>query len=138
MRDHFKAGGLWSRKHEDINNHRVVEQYPVSLENGIVADFALRNGVMHITETIDFEIQSLIGKRVEAQAKTLVLSESLKVFGDMTKTYVVASGTSRPDAKQSVKLLGEYADVFALESPTDMRRYVEAMTSAASNQMTLF
>ena len=132
LRNHFKADGLWSRKHDDINNHRVVEQFPISLENGIVADFALRNGVMHITETIDFEMQSLKGKRIEAQAKTLVLSESLKVFGDMTKTYVVAAGTSRPDAKQSVKLLGDYATLFALESAEDMRSYVEIMESVAA------
>lgn len=137
LRDAFKAGGLWSRRHGDISNHKVVEQFPISLENGVFADFALRNGVMHITETIDFEMQSLNGKRTAAQAKTLVLSESLKVFGQTTKTYVVAAGTSRSDAKQSVKLLGEYARVFALESDADMRSYINSITSAASHQAAL-
>ena len=137
LRDQFKAGGFWSRKHDDIEQHRVVEQYPISIDNGIIADFALRNGVMHITETIDFEVQSLKGKKTEAQAKTLVLSESLKVFGNTTKTYVVAAGASRSDARQSVKLLGEYGHVYALESSSDMKAYVDTMTAASLHQSLL-
>lgn len=137
LRDHFKAGGIWSRKHNDIDNHRVVEQFPVSLEHGVIADFALRNGVMHITETIDFEMQSLKGKKLEAQAKTLVLSEAVRIFGYSTKTYVVAAGSSRSDVKQSVSLLGDHATVFALESSADMKSYVDAITSAAMYQRLL-
>lgn len=133
LRAHFKAKGLWSRREEDIGKHKVVEQFSISQASGIVAEFALKNGVMHITETIDFEMQSLAGKRLLAQAKTLVLEESRRVFGDSTRRYVVAAGSSRDDAKQSMHLLADHAsDVFALESAEDMDRYVALIESAAA------
>lgn len=133
LRAHFRARGLWSRNDQDIDNHRVVEHFPISAAHGVIADFALRNGVMHITETIDFEIQSLKGRKLEAQAKGFVLNEATKVFGPDTRRYVVAAGTSNPDVRPSVLLLSEYADIYALESSQDMVRYVEQMAAAAGS-----
>lgn len=131
LREHFRARGLWSRNDQDIDMHRVVEQFPISANHGVVADFALKNSVMHITETIDFEIQSLKGKRLEAQAKTFVLTEAARVFGANTRRYVVAAGTTNPDVKPSVLLLADHADVYALESSTDMAAYVDQIAAAA-------
>jgi hypothetical protein len=136
LRDHFRARGLWSRNDQDIDLHRVVEHFPISATHGVIADFALKNTVMHITETIDFEIQSLRGKKLEAQAKTFVLNEAAKVFGADTKRYVVAAGSSNPDVKQSVLLLSEYAHVYALESASDMTAYVEQIAAAAFGAQT--
>lgn len=136
LRDHFRARGLWSRNDQDIDRHRVVEHFPISLSHGIVADFALKNGAMHITETIDFEVQSLKGKKLEAQAKTFVLTEAVKVFGPNTKSYVVAAGSTHPDVRQSVLLLSDHAEVFALESSADMTRYVDRIAAAAGSVQT--
>lgn len=138
LREHFKARGLWSKHDSDIDQHKIVEHYPISPESGVFAEFALRNGVMHITETVDFEVQSLQGKRLLAQAKTLVLSESARVFGASTKRYVVVAGSTREDARQSMNLLRDHAEVFALESTSDMTTYVDAIFIAAgSSQQTL-
>lgn len=137
LRDHFRARGLWSRNDEDIDKHRVVEHFPISAAYGLIADFALKNGVMHITETIDFQVQSLTGKRIEAQAKTLVLTEAVKVFGAGTRRYVVAAGTSQSEIQSSVALLRENAEVFALESSEEMTRYVDRMASVAAFQVQL-
>lgn len=134
LRDHFRARGLWSRNDQDIERHRVVEHFPISAVHGVIADFALKNSVMHITETIDFGIQSLRGKRLEAQAKTFVLTEAVKVFGANTRRYVVAAGTSQEEVQSSVALLREHAQVFALESADDMTVYVDQIASAALAQ----
>lgn len=134
LRDHFRARGLWSRNDKDIERHRVVEHFPISAAHGVIADFALKNSVMHITETIDFEVQSLKGKRLEAQAKTFVLTEAVKVFGPATRGYVVAAGMSQPEVQASVALLSEHAYVFALESAEDMTAYVDRIASAADGQ----
>lgn len=132
LRNHFKERLLWSKKESDIDNHKVVEHFSISPEKGLVAEFALRNGVMHITETIDFEMQSLQGKRLLAQAKTLVLSECKRTFGFDTRRYVVAAGISREDSRQSINLLQDHIDeIFALESSNDMHRYVQLIESAA-------
>ncbi len=132
LRDDFQSMGLWSRNGSDINNHQVVELFPISADHGIVADFALQNTVMHITETIDFLTQSSKSKKLEAQAKTFVLTEAVKVFGPNTAKYVVAAGSNDPDVRQSVNLLADHAEVFALESAFDMRRYVEVIATAAN------
>jgi predicted HicB family RNase H-like nuclease len=136
LRDHFRARNLWSRNDQDINLHRVVEHFPISAAHGVIADFALKNSVMHITETIDFEVQSLKGRKLEAQAKTFVLNEACRVFGLDTKRYVVAAGTSNPDVKPSVLLLSEHANVYALESSSDMNNYVEQIAAAAFGSQT--
>jgi hypothetical protein len=134
LRQHFKARGLWSRRDHDIAQHKVVESFPVSEDHGIFAEFALRNGAMHITETIDFEMQSLKDKRLSAQAKAFVLTESQRVFGDDTQRYVVTAGGDRDDARLSVHLLRDFATrMFALESHDDMREYVDLIAAAAGS-----
>jgi len=137
LRDQFKSRGLWSRKDDDIERHKVVESFPISAAHGLIADFALKNSVMHITETLDFEVQSFTAKRLEAQAKALVLNEAKRVFGEGTRRYVVAAGTANPDMRSSVLLLADHAEVFALESEEDMNAYIERMAVAASGQQTL-
>lgn len=133
LREHFQGRGIWSRAEGDIANHKIVERYTISEDHGVVADFALRNGVMHITETIDFELQNLKARRTEAQAKSFVLTESKRVFGADTKTYAVIAGSANDEVRKSVRLLEDHADVFAIESMSDMERYVEIMSAAAGH-----
>jgi hypothetical protein len=134
LRRQFKNEGLFSNNVEDIGNHKVVGPYPIIAEQGLFAEFALKNGAMHITETIDFDVQkgSLRSKSLEAQAKTLILSAATKQFGQDTKRYIIISGSQRKHAKPSINLLDEQGDVFAVESSEDMGRYFELIHSAAS------
>ncbi|WP_155629817.1 hypothetical protein [Burkholderia stagnalis] len=134
LRSRFQQLKLWSKQNADIDRHRVVEQFLLSEEHGIVAEFALKNGAMHITETIDFDMQTATAKRVEAQAKTLVLDEAQRVFGDTTKKYVVVAGANISGMEASVRLLQDRATVYSLESDDDMHEYMTLMASAASYQ----
>lgn len=134
LRSRFQQLKLWSKQDADINRHRVVEQFLLSADHGIVAEFALKNGAMHITETIDFDLQTATAKRVEAQAKTLVLDEAQRVFGDATKKYVVVAGAGISGMEASVRLLQDRAAVYSIESDDDMREYMRLITSAASYQ----
>lgn len=134
LRTRFQALKLWSKQDADIDRHRVVEQFMLSADHGIIAEFALRNGAMHITETIDFALHTATAKRLEAQAKTLVLDEAQRVFGDTTKKYVVAAGSRLSGMEASVRLLEDRATVFALESDAEMRQYMDLISTAASYQ----
>lgn len=89
---------------------------------------------MHITETVDFEVSlsSNRNKRMEAQAKTLILSAAKTHLGNNTKTYVIVAGSNRNVAKTSINLLEDYAEVFALESAEDMATYFHKIYTAAN------
>lgn len=132
LRARFQALQLWSKQDADIERHRVVEQFMLSQDHGIVAEFALRNGAMHITETIDFALHTATAKRIEAQAKTLVLDEAQRVFGDTTKKYVVVAGAEIVGMEASVRLLQDRATVYSLESDADMSEYMSLISTAAS------
>lgn len=133
LRRQFKNRHLLAARGDKIDDHKVIEKFPIAANQGLFAEFALKNGVMHITETVDFEVgeSSKRHKIIEAQAKTLILSAAKQHLGNNTKTYVVVAGSNRNTAKPSINLLSDYADVFALESSNDMGRYFERIYQAA-------
>jgi hypothetical protein len=139
LRNHFKSQHILARSKDQINDHKVVENFPIEAGKGLIAEFALKNSCMHITETVDFDValSSNRNKRLEAQAKTLVLSAAKDRLGPTTKTYVIVAGSNRNVAKTSINLLGDYAEVFALESADDMNSYFQRIYSAANSNQNL-
>lgn len=134
LRNHFKNQQILAKNKDQINDHKVVERFPISEGKGLFAEFALKNSCMHITETVDFDVglSSNRSKRLEAQAKTLILSAAKTHLGDTTRTYVIVAGSNRNVAKTSINLLEDYADVFALESAQDMDAYFKKIYTAAN------
>lgn len=134
LKNHFRTYGLLATGEEDIGEHKVVERFPIVPEQGLYAEFALKNGVMNITETVDFDVQNIPRKILEAQAKTLILSEAVKQFGAGTKRYVVVSGSYLRQAMPTVNLLNDHADVFELSSTDDMAKYFDLIQTAAESR----
>jgi hypothetical protein len=131
LKDRFRAQGLLAKTADEIGEHKVVEHYPINAERGLFAEFALRNGVMHITETVDFTVQKMPRKVLEAQAKTLILSEAAKEFGAGTKRNVIVSGSYLRQAIPSINLLSDHAELFEMSSEADMARYFDIIEEAA-------
>ncbi len=139
LRQHFDTMGILGRSPDDLADHKVVRNYPVSLQHGLTAEFALKNGAMHITETIDFEVadDSVRTKIFEAQAKCLVMREARDSFGQNTQCYVVVAGGSAQHAARSVDLLSTTARLFSVENAGDMSDYLERIARAAGLSRTL-
>lgn len=134
LRNHFKLQGLLGSGPDDIDNHKIVERYPINAEQGLFAEFALKNGAMNITETVDFDVKQIPRKIIEAQAKSLILSAAAKEFGRNTKRYVIVSGSNLRQAIPSINLLQDQAEqVFEVTSQDDMRRYSDLIQTAALN-----
>lgn len=133
LRQMFKQAQILGTKPGDISRHLVVPNFPIDADVGLFAEFALRNGKLHITETVDFRVSTTSTKRQEAQAKTLLLVQALERVGSSDlKRYVVVTGASA-SVQASVNLLERHADDFIVrESEQDWRRYVDAMHKAAS------
>jgi hypothetical protein len=87
---------------------------------------------MNITETVDFSVQKIAPKVLEAQAKTLILSAAAKEFGANTKRYVIVSGSYLKQAMPSINLLRDQAEVFESSSSQDMTRYHDLIQTAAA------
>ena len=133
LKDRFRAQGLLAKTVDEIAEHKVVEHFPINADQGLYAEFALRNGVMNITETVDFTVQNLPRKIMEAQAKTLILSEAAKQFGGNTKRNVIVSGSYLRQAFPTMNLLSDHAELFEMSNEQDMARYFDMIESAAAS-----
>lgn len=135
LRRQFETMGIMARHIDEIAQHKVVYNYPVSAKHGLKAEFALQNTVMHITETVDFDVseESVRAKTYEAQAKCLVLQASMDAFGSQTRRHIVVSGSSATHASRTVDLLSTVGNLYATESAQDMDNYINIIAKAAGN-----
>lgn len=129
----FRDAGMLGSTKDDIHRHLVVPHFPIDAEVGLFAEFALKNGALHVTETVDFRANNQSAKRQEAQAKTLLLLQAGQTIPNSgLLRHVVVSGVSQ-QVQPSLNLLSRHAeDVIVRESAEDWQRYVDAMYAAAS------
>lgn len=137
LRAIFRKARLLGSSPGDIGRHLVVPKFPVDRDANLVADFALRNGVMRLTETIDFrvkpeQIKSI--KRGQAALKAVTLNRAAEIFrGECIPTVVYAAHDDTLDlAQHSLSMLGNYAQrVYDANNPHDMTAFMEMMHTAA-------
>lgn len=137
LRNIFKQHGLFSDTVDDIFNHRIVEKFPISERSSLRADFALKNGVYHITETIDLGARDASMKFKEAGLKSFVMAKAKLELGKETKCYAVysASAADEKDKSEAIDLLSEGSDyIFNLNSQKDKMEYIQKMELAAGVQ----
>lgn len=134
LRKQFETMGIFGKGPEDIENHKIVADFPVANDYGLIAEFAIKNGVMSFTETLDFGVSesSLPKKFIEAQAKCLVLRTAKETFGNDTKRHIVVSGSDTASAAPSIDLLSTVGDLYLLESANDMTRYFQSIEESAA------
>lgn len=139
LKKQFARLGVLGGSADDIDQHKVVARYPIQAEQGLFADFALKNSVMHVTETIDFTMSAAAytAKRYEAQAKCLVLKAASDICGPGTRKYVVLAGGRTKNAESALRLLSANAELYQFENSADMTRYIDTINSAAHGHPTL-
>lgn len=131
LRTLFRDAKILGSSPEDISKHLVVPNYPIDAETGLFAEFALKNGHLHLTETVDFRLSTTSTKRQEAQAKTLLLVEAHQKLGRRLKRYVIVTGVSA-EIQASLNLLERHSDDLVVrESRLDWQRYVDQMHAAS-------
>lgn len=125
----------------DIERHRVVPHYPIDPASGMLADFALKNGRMHITQVVDFRVkaeQIKTAKRGEVGLKAMGLVTASKVYrSKMVPLVVYAANPATIELVQpSLNLLHQQAEhVFDLGNPRDMASYMQRMKLAAGDSL---
>jgi hypothetical protein len=79
-----------ARKGEDISDHRVLMN--VGIAEGLSADFLLKNGAMHVIETVDASDENASPRKivVDIALSALVLEQARMTFGeDSTSSRLV-------------------------------------------------
>jgi hypothetical protein len=94
LRQALRRERVLARPGEDLSAHRVVANLQIA--EGLAADFVLKNGAMHIIETVDASEDDFSPKRVvsDIAISALVLEQSRMTFGSQDTTTRIVYDTS--------------------------------------------
>ncbi|GKW24367.1 hypothetical protein PEC311524_19610 [Pectobacterium carotovorum subsp. carotovorum] len=140
LKDEFERIGIMGKDIEDIHNHKVVQGYPLSEPEGLYAELLLKNGIYHLTETLDFRILSMKQKMGESAVKAITMNTARFLWSENVKTFVVYAAHAEQEhthARQ-INLVNGYADnMYNILSHDDMAKYFDHMMNAAGCSMRL-
>jgi len=133
LRDWFKASNIYSRNVADLSNHRVVPNYPIAANNDLYAEFALKNGVVHIIETLDFrghdKVNAIVHK--EAAIKSIVLDQAKRNLDRQSKKIAVIAASDYGAMRPVIGIVSNYADdVITMSSDQDKQRLADFITTS--------
>jgi hypothetical protein len=82
VRKAFAAERVLARKGEDLSSHRIVRNYEIA--EGLQADFLLKNGAMHVVETVDASDEHTSARKIvsDIAVSALVLEQARMTFGE--------------------------------------------------------
>lgn len=132
----FREERVMAKKDEDLSSHRIVTAY--ELDDGLVADLVLRNGSMHVVETVDATSEDETARRAisEVAVSALVLERARMRFGkDNTKGKLVYSATANLErvAKPSLEAVeNQGAELVNWDSADDRRKFIHSMSMLAT------
>lgn len=135
LKTKFRANRILGSHVNDIAKHLVVPNYPIDEDEGLFADFVVKNGAYHITETADLRAASAsnIDRVRIASFAAIKLHRAKETFGKSTKRYVVYA-SRRGAPAQAENLIGQFADaIFHLDNRREMASYMEQIMDAASS-----
>lgn len=140
IRNTLKKQRILGADVEDINKHLVVQKFPIDPSENLFADFALKNGVYRITETVDFRSESKgdTDKNRDAAFAAITLDKATKILGTDTIKYVIyaASAKTEKTIEPQLNLLSDYASkVLNYLSQDDYAFYINELMSAATQSL---
>jgi len=125
-----------ARPDENLHSHRVVSN--LSLADGLVADLVLKNGKMHVLETVDVSDPDTSARKAvtDIAVSALVLEQARISFGeDQTSSRLVyaASCSVEAAAKSCLDAAAHQgADLYNWASDQDKIRLITSITSLAT------
>lgn len=131
IRDWLMRSKLYSRRIEDLSRRRVVSQFPIDAASDLYADFALKNGAIHVIETLDLRNVNQLSsaQRGEAALKGVTLDEAKdRVAG---KRIALVQATDYGIARPAINLIQRYADeTWSLDDGNDRSSFVRFISNA--------
>jgi hypothetical protein len=132
IRSWLRGAKLYSSRTEDLSRRRVVSNYPVDPSTDLYVDFALKNGKIHVIETLDLRGISQVTAAVRGDAAiksiTLAEAEDMKEIG---KRIALVHASDHAIAQPAVRLIDRYADeVWHMDSANDRQTFARFVSDA--------
>lgn len=128
LKNWFRSSRIFSSKVSDLNKGKVVSGYPVSADEDLFADFALKNGAIHIIETMDLRGVDRPTKSLRGEAgwKSILLDQAGKILSSDTKRIAVVSADDYSAFRPLIGMMERYADdLISMESASDRQRLAD-------------
>lgn len=105
----FRRVHLLAKQDETIEDHKIVRDYYISRDEELRADFVHKNGIFHVTATLDLR-RPAVGLGYAA-LKAITLDKVKDAFGGEAKKYAVyAVAPGSQQFRPHVELLHDYSD----------------------------
>ena len=132
LRSWFRSAKLYSSRVEDLSRRRVVSNYPVDPSTDLYVDFALKNGKIHVVETLDLRGLTHVTSAVRGDAaiKSITLAEA-KNMKEVGKRIALVHASDHSIAQPAVRLIDRYADeVWHMDSSDDRQSFARFVSDA--------
>lgn len=130
----FKSEGVLALKGEGLDAHRIVMNHKVA--EGLSADLLLKNGSMHVVQTVDASSEEASMRMIKSIAVSALVFEQARMrFGeDQTNARLVYKASSTSEALIAPSLHAaehQGATLINWESRDDRTRFIVELSSLA-------
>lgn len=130
----FRSEKVLAKKGEGLDSHRIVVNEP--LAEGLSADLALKNGAMHIVQTVDASHTDRARKAIQEIGISALVFEQARIRYDeiSTKPRLVYSANAQMETAISAALhVAEHqgADLINWDSRDDRTKFIVDLSSLA-------
>jgi Protein of unknown function (DUF3037) len=133
LKNWFKHAGVFSNDQAELSNHRVVSNFPVNVSNDLYAEFAFKNGVVHVIETFDMRGYGKLTASIQKDAalKSIVLDQAKDALDATSKRIAIVAASDYSAMKPALNMITAYSDdVISMESAADKTRFSEFLATA--------
>jgi hypothetical protein len=129
IKSFFNTYSWIAKTGQGLSDHVIVPRYPIAIDEGLSVDFALKNGYMHLIQTVDFRTAPTV-RRTEAQSKLVSFAVAPSLF-DHPKQSLIIAGASDSEATKTIRLAERLTDdIYIKESSEDMKRLFNTLSTA--------
>lgn len=135
LKREFRKERVLAQKGDDLTAHRVITSLP--LAEGFSADLVLKNGAMHVTQTVDASNPEASLRRIvqDIAVSALTIEQARIVFADEeTKGRIVYRASSKAESAATPALdAAEHQGIELInwDSFVDRERFVRLISSLA-------
>lgn len=121
----FRTSKVYSSKVSDLSRGKIVPNFPIVADSDLYADFALKNGAVHVIETLDLRGIDRPNKtlRGEAGFKSVLLDQARQVLSSEARRIAVVSADNYSAVRPLIAMVERYSDdLIYMESSEDRQR----------------
>lgn len=125
----FASLNILAKDISDLTRHKVVQNYPINELMGLEADFVLKNGIFHVTEVVDFNVNDIQSKFKETTMKMITFAQSQQLFKNPACYFVYSAAIEKEKhISQHLAVAESYSTkLFNLASKEETVAYFEMM-----------